>query len=114
MPTKSWKEIRAERAKRDGPEFRKSVTRERRRAVREIAAYEQTLADLRRARSLTQTTLARTLGCSQAQVSRIENETDLFLSTLQSYLEALGGRLELVGVFDDERVTLKLADLVEA
>ena len=35
----------------------------------------------------------------------------LYVSTLARYLEAMGGRLELVGVFDDRRVSLTLADL---
>jgi len=33
------------------------------------------------------------------------------VSTLARYLEAMGGRLELVGVFDDRRVSLTLGDL---
>jgi hypothetical protein len=44
--------------------------------------------------------------------SRIESQTDLYLSTLANYLEAMGGRLELVGVFDgDTRVTLNVDDV---
>lgn len=79
----------------------------------EIAAHERSLAELRRARALTQSQLARALGVSQAQVSRIEHQADLYLSTLQSYLDAMGGRLELVGVFDHEtRVTLMLGDVL--
>ena len=47
----------------------------------------------------------------QPQVSRIERQADLYVSTLARYLEAMGGRLELVGVFNDRRVTLALSDL---
>jgi hypothetical protein len=36
---------------------------------------------------------------SQAQVSRIENQTDLYLSTLASYLEAMGGELTIAASF---------------
>jgi hypothetical protein len=66
-------------------------------------------AELRKARTLTQEQLAATLGVTQAQVSRIEHQTDLYLSTLAGYLEAMGGHLELVGVFGTARVSLSLA-----
>lgn len=108
--TRPWREIRAAAAERD-PGFEQGVARERREIDREIAAYQRSLADVRRARAMTQITLAKALGVNQSQVSRIENEADLYLSTLQSYVEALGGDLELVGVFDQERVRLRLADV---
>jgi transcriptional regulator with XRE-family HTH domain len=85
----------------------------RQRAEAELVAYEQTLTELRRARAFTQAQLAKSLGVSQAQVSRIEHQSDLYLSTLESYIEAMGGRLELVATFADIRVTLALADLTE-
>ena len=76
------------------------------------ARFEQRLGDVRKARNLTQVQLARALEVSQAQVSRIEGQTDLYLSTLASYIEAMGGRLELAAVFDDtaERVPLVIDD----
>jgi ribosome-binding protein aMBF1 (putative translation factor) len=74
----------------------------------EETAYASSLAELRKARTLTQQQLAATLGVTQAQVSRIEHQTDLYLSTLAGYLEAMGGHLELVGVFDTARVSLSL------
>jgi len=80
---------------------------------KEIVAHERTLAALRRARELTQVQLAKTLGVNQAQVSRLERQNDLFLSTLASYVEAMGGELELVASFDDtgERVRVVLDDV---
>lgn len=107
-----WSEI-----KRKTPDTPEARTRHQA-AVAELGAeadrFEQTLAELRRAREFTQTTLGQALGVTQAQVSRIENQTDLYLSTLQNYLEAMGGHLELVGVFDDheQRVTLAIGDLL--
>jgi DNA-binding XRE family transcriptional regulator len=77
-----------------------------------IAAYERaiedalTLAELRENRALTQQDVARTLEVSQANISRIEHEEDLYLSTLRSYVAALGGELELSAVFPDRRVKL--------
>lgn len=67
----------------------------------ELAAHRRTLRELRAARRLTQTELARSLRVSQAQVSRIESQADLYLSTLRTYVEALGGALELRVVFGD-------------
>lgn len=66
-----------------------------RRAV-EIAA---TLKDLREAFAHTQADLAQSLGVGQDTISRIERRSDLLLSTLRRYVEAMGGRLELVARF---------------
>lgn len=104
-----WREIRGD-ADRD-PERRERVEAGRREAEAEQATYEQSLAEIRRARSFTQAQLAAILKAPQSQVSRIERQTDLYISTLARYLEAMGGHLELVGVFDDRRVKLSLADL---
>ena len=65
------------------------------------------------ARALTQAQLAKALNVSQAQVSRIEHQADLYLSTLESYIAAMGGSLELVAVFDDTRVVLTLSELAD-
>jgi len=51
---------------------------------------------IRRAAGLTQTDLAANLGVGQAQVSKIERQTDMLLSTLAAYLDALGVRSQLV------------------
>lgn len=64
------------------------------------------LAELRESRKATQKQVASELNVSQANISRIEHESDLYLSTLKNYIEALGGRLEIAAVFDDERVVL--------
>jgi DNA-binding Xre family transcriptional regulator len=62
------------------------------------------LAELREARRATQRELAGALEMTQANVSRIEHEDDIYLSTLRRYVEALGGQLEVHAVFDDETV----------
>ena len=78
---------------------------ERRRKVEDRAktliAEELSLRDLRRARAMTQVHVARELGINQENVSRIEKRTDLLLSTLTSYVEAVGGQLRLVAEFPD-------------
>jgi transcriptional regulator with XRE-family HTH domain len=84
--------------------FRKSMTAEQRaRAARrgdELISECVTLQQLRKARELTQIQLGRALGKDQVSVSQIEKRTDMLLSTLRGYVEAMGGRLDLVVAFD--------------
>lgn len=67
----------------------------------QLSAEEMTLRELRRARKLTQTRMARTLGISQDSVSRLEKRSNLLLSTLRKTIEAMGGNLSLVAEFPD-------------
>lgn len=60
-----------------------------------------TLQELRKAKALTQAQLAETLGIRQATIAQMEKRSDLMLSTLRSYIEAMGGRLDLVVEFPD-------------
>lgn len=62
------------------------------------------LTELRNARGVTQRDVAGRIHSSQANVSRIEHEEDIYLSTLREYIEALGGHLELRAVFPDGEV----------
>ncbi len=68
------------------------------------------LAAAREQRGLTQRDVANALGVSQANVSRIEHEEDLYLSTLRGYVRALGGSLEINAVFTDGVVALIAAE----
>jgi hypothetical protein len=54
--------------------------------------------------------MAEILGVTQANISRIEHEEDLYLSTLRSYVAALGGELEVNAVFADGKVALVPAE----
>lgn len=67
---------------------------------------ELPLEQLRSARSLTQTNMAQLLGVNQSAVSKIEKRTDMYLSTLRSYVEAMGGNLEIQAVFPDGAVRI--------
>lgn len=83
----------------------KKLPRKERKAIetrrQELLAEYMTLQDLRKARELTQQRMAELLGIKQANVSRIEKRSDLLLSTLGSYVAAMGGRLRLVAEFPD-------------
>lgn len=73
--------------------------------VRETIAA-MPLDEIRKARQMTQAKLAQSLGVNQGEVSKIEHRTDLYLSTLSEYVEALGGRLEIRAVFPDREVRI--------
>ncbi len=65
--------------------------------LQEIRLYE-----LRHAEAVSQAELAGRLDVTQGAISKLEHSDDVRVSTLRQYLEALGARLELVAVFDDE------------
>lgn len=67
------------------------------------------LAELRASVGVTQGEVAQTLKVSQSNVSRIEREEDVYLTTLDSYVTALGGELEINAVFPDRVVQLVAA-----
>ena len=60
-----------------------------------------TLQKLRKARALTQEHVGRKLGKRQVSVAQLEKRSDFLLSTLRSYVNALGGELEITVRFDD-------------
>jgi transcriptional regulator with XRE-family HTH domain len=67
----------------------------------QLIAQEMTLRELRQALKLTQERMAELLDIRQESVSRLEKRTDLLLSTLGSYVQAMGGELKLVVEFPD-------------
>lgn len=71
-----------------------------------LIAEEIALQHLRKARRLTQERMAQLLGIGQDSVSRLEGRSDLLLSTLKSYVEAMGGSLKLVVEFPDSIAVL--------
>ena len=64
------------------------------------------LQELRLARKLTQESLAARLGSNQALVSKLERRTDMYVSSLRSYIEAMGGKLEILALFPDGEVRI--------
>lgn len=77
------------------PERRKKIEEESQRLI----AEEMTRQQLRQARKLTQKQMAELLQVDQGNISRLEQRTDLMLSTLQKYIAAMGGNLKLVVEF---------------
>ena len=70
----------------------------------EAMLVEMQLQDLRKARNLTQVTVAKTMQVEQAAVSKLERRDDMYVSTLRSYVKALGGELKLVASFPDAEI----------
>lgn len=106
MPTKKFSELREALAKQPGHEERAIVAEHA--LMEEIRLHDRTLADLRKARRLTQADLASTSGKTQPEISRIEHQTDLYISTLRDYLRGLGGELMLVARFGDEGTMVRM------
>jgi len=85
----------------------KELSPSRRRKIEDrgarLVAEEMSLRELRRAHKLTQERIAEALGIGQDQVSRLEQRSDLLLSTLRGYVEAMGGRLTLMAEFPHQK-----------
>jgi hypothetical protein len=62
----------------------------------EMKADVESLGELRRVAGKAQAEIASTLKIKQPSVSKIEKQADMYLSTLKSYVEAIGGQLELI------------------
>jgi DNA-binding Xre family transcriptional regulator len=92
---RKWAEIRGDLKSRPG-------YAERAASLREETLEEIRLFELRRAAAVSQIEMAGRLSITQAAISKFENADDVRVSTLRDYLEALGARLELVAVFDDD------------
>lgn len=82
----------------------KARTRSRRRAQQLMQVMP--LNELRRARRFTQDRLASAMQTTQSEVSKLEQRTDTYISTLQSYIRALGGKLDIVARFPDGSVRI--------
>jgi transcriptional regulator with XRE-family HTH domain len=75
-------------------------------AKKEALLLEMTLRELRRLLGVTQTELAERLKTTQGEVSQAERRDDSRLSTLRRYVEALGGKVEIIADFGDKRIKL--------
>ena len=71
-------------------------------ALTDAMERDLSLAELRRARQMTQDQLASDLHINQASIAKLERRTDMYLSTLRRFVEAMGGELEIVARFPDQ------------
>jgi DNA-directed RNA polymerase specialized sigma subunit len=67
----------------------------------QLVAEEMSLRELRKARERSQRAVGEILDINQAAVSKIERRTDMYVSTLRSFVEAMGGELEIIARFPD-------------
>ena len=67
----------------------------------EAIMAEMPLHELRRARGLSQKMLAETLRVQQPAIAKLEQRTDMYISTLRSHIEAMGGELEITARFPE-------------
>ena len=67
---------------------------------------EMPLNELRQARGLSQKMLAEVLHVQQPSIAKIEKRTDMYLSTLRSHIEAMGGELDVIARFPDGSVKI--------
>ena len=91
----------SELRKRMAPERRARNAEATQRMLASMALYE-----LRQARERSQQELARELKVGQPAVAKLERRTDMYVSTLRRFVEAMGGRLEIVAQFPDGSVRI--------
>jgi hypothetical protein len=96
--TKKWSEIRRQHA----PEVEEQI-----RLKVKDAAEVMTLHQLRQARQLTQVNLAQILKINQGAVSTMEKRTDMYVSTLRNFIQAMGGQLRITAEFPEGTVEIE-------
>ena len=84
------------------PKRRAKIDEKKHEILREI-----TLKELRQAIELTQKQLAETLKINQAAVSKMERQSDMYISTLRRFLEAMGAHLKIVAEFPSGEVVIR-------
>ena len=97
MPHRNFRELEAKMS----PERRARVRAEVERLEKELG-----LDELREARQMTQETLAKALNISQGAVSKMERRADMYISSLQGIVRAMGGRMEIRAIFPDGSVAV--------
>ncbi|MCC7241794.1 MAG: helix-turn-helix transcriptional regulator [Acidobacteria bacterium] len=102
MKRQKWADIKSRMA---------PATRERLETGARQLAEELHLSQLRKARGLTQEAVASLLGVSQAEVSKMERRSELYIGTLKKFIEAMDGELVLAARFaDGTEVPIKLVE----
>ena len=86
---------------------------ERSRVLAEKYRAEMPLDELREARAMTQVHLAKILGVNQAAVSKMERRADMYVSTLQDFVKAMGGELKITARFPEGIVEINQFEAVK-
>lgn len=97
-------------------ELTKHFSPERRNRVNDIKREldaEMPLHELRRALALTQKDMAERLRVNQPAISKLEHREDVYLSSLRSYVEAVGGKLKIVAEFPEGEVAITSFSSIE-
>lgn len=106
MKRHTWAAIKA----RTKPDTRARIESDARRLYEELH-----LPQLRKAKGLTQEAMAELLGVSQAEVSKMERRSELYIGTLKKFIEAMNGELVLAARFaDGVEVPIRLAEADDA
>ena len=106
MKRRKWSDVKA----RIKPATRARIEAEGRRLSDDLH-----LSQLRKARGLTQEAMADLLGVSQAEVSKMERRTELYVGTLRKFIEAMNGELVLAARFPDGvEIPIQLAQAEDA
>lgn len=90
-------------------ELRKRMTPERRaknKTRAQLMLLHLTLAELQESLGVTQDDMSKDLDVVQSALSKLESQDDIQVSTLSSYIKALGGSLKLVADFPNEEIVL--------
>ena len=96
--TKKWSDIRRKHA----PDVEQRIRKSAKDAAKVMSLYQ-----LREARKLTQVNLARVLKVNQGSVSKMEKRTDMYVSTLRNFIQAMGGQLQIKAVFPEGEVEIE-------
>jgi DNA-binding transcriptional regulator YiaG len=88
-------------------------SRERSRLLAAKYRAEMPLDELREAREMTQVHLARILKVNQAAVSKMERRADMYVSTLQDFVRAMGGELKIIAKFPEGTIEISQFDAVK-
>jgi transcriptional regulator with XRE-family HTH domain len=90
-------------------ELKENMSPQRREQIEDRAQailISMALQELRQTRRLTQQDLANILNMNQAALSKMENQTDIRVSTLRKLLSAMGGTLKIVAEFPEGEVVI--------
>jgi hypothetical protein len=98
MMARKWKDMRRSFSEEDEANSKRWIAAE---------LEKLPLAEVRKARQMTQIRLAELLQVNQGAISKMEKRSDMYLSTLRSYVEAMGGQLEIRAVFPNGEVVLE-------